>query len=52
MDNKKIICYINAENEIPESVVKQSFKTSSQVLTIVLYNYSMVDMEKEEFLIL
>ncbi len=51
MDNKKIICYINAENEIPESVVKQSLAyEQSGADELFLYNYSMVDMEKEEFL--
>lgn len=51
MDNKKIICYINAENEIPESVVKQSLAyEQSGADELFLYNYSMVDTEKEEFL--
>ena len=49
---KKIIPYINAENELEESVIKGAIAYERNGADeLFIYNYSIVDMEREEFLL-
>lgn len=52
MDYKKIIPYINAENETADSVVERAVRYErSGADALFVYNYSMVEPEREEFLL-
>lgn len=50
MDRKKIISYINAENETAESVIARAVRYErSGADALFVYNYSLVESEREEF---
>ncbi len=49
---KKIIPYINAENELEDSVVKNAMSYERNGADeLIIYNYSLVETEREEFLL-
>lgn len=51
MDDKKIIAYVNAENETAESVIKKALAYEQNGADeLFLYNYSVNEAEREEFL--
>ena len=50
MEYKKIISYINAENEITESVIKRATRYDrAGADALFVYNYSVLESEREEF---
>lgn len=50
MEYKKIISYINAENEMAESVLKRAVRYDrSGADALFIYNYSVLELEREEF---
>ena len=53
MEKKKLIAYINAENELAESILKKA-ESYERIGAdeLFIYNYSQNEGEREEFLLL